>query len=139
MTCNVMFHRHIGWEVKGEVASQCSESLNCLNCLKDHDLVKEHTLERDSVKEEMCIRDMVQDSLRQEVATVERNHIKEISSLICLAKEERKKLLPRKAGGTVARNLMNGLTETLKDKKKKRKKKSMGSILAPQVTKASMK
>ena len=58
--------------------------------MKDPGLAKQaahNTLEKDTVKEEMCTRDMGLDSLHQKV-TVERNHSKEISSLIDMVQEE---------------------------------------------------
>lgn len=76
-------------------------------------------MERDSVKGEMFIRDMDQDSLNQEVVTVERNRLKEISSLICMVNEEKETLITKTTTDTLARNLTTGLTRRFERKKRK--------------------
>ena len=68
------------------------------------------TLERDLVKGEMFIRDMDQDSLKQEVVMVEKNHLKEISSLIRMVKEEKETLITKTTTDMLARNLTTGST-----------------------------
>lgn len=76
------------------------------------------TLERDLVKGEMFIRDTDQDSLKQEVVTVERNHLKEISSLICMVKEEKETLITKTTTDMLARNLTTGSTRRFERKEK---------------------
>ena len=81
------------------------------------------TLESDLVKGEMFISDMDQDSLNQEVVTVERNLLKEISSLICMVNEEKETLITKTTTDMLARNLMTGLTRRFE-----RKEETLGAL-----------
>ena len=85
----------------------------------------DNTSESGIVKEETFTKDTDLDSLPRKVVTVEKNHLEEVSSLISMAKEEKGTPHSATTDNMLARNLMIGLTDTLKAIKYLKKEKNM--------------